>query len=155
MCVPKAVEQVMINNVSVDTALKCVTNKFDFMLRYKTPAGAVIYIGDKPQLKTVRYYVSTKGQPMKKLAKPKGEIDQFKRKSKLEDSYFNKIMAEIGPNVWDERVHTKNKSKYEETSTNIENGWLVKQCNVHSKFDWSDVNYEYYAKEVDKLIVGE
>lgn len=154
MCVPKAVEMFLIEGIKVETALKCITNKFDFMLRFKTPGGAQIYVGETPCSKTVRYYVSTAGQPMRKVAKPKGEIGQYKRKNSIEDSFFNKIMAEIGPNVWDERVHTKNKSKYEEVSTNIENGWLVKCCNRVEEFNWSDVDFNYYKKEVEKLIIG-
>jgi hypothetical protein len=151
MIVPKLAEQMLINNWNVEDLLTVSSDPFDFMMRYKTPGGASVYIGDKKMLKTVRYYVSTKGQPMKKIAKPKGEIAQFKRKNKLSNAEFNKIMNEIGPNVWDERIHTKNKTRYAEVETNIENGWLVKECNRASDFNWSDVDYKYYLEQIKKL----
>jgi len=149
-----AVEKVMMENWPVEAAVRLVTNPFDFMLRYKVTRGAKLYIGDQEQLKTVRYYVSTAGQPMKKISKPKGEIGQYKRKNKITDAFFNKVMAEIGPNVWDERIHNKKKSKYEPTTTSVQAGWLVKQCNNASDFDWSDVDWRYYEQETKKLIIG-
>lgn len=92
---------------------------------------------------------------MKKVAEPKGELGQYKRASKLTDEYFDKVMQEIGPDVWDERIHTKNKSKYSIRTTSIQSGRLVKECNVASKFDWTDIDWDYYIKEIQKLIIGE
>jgi hypothetical protein len=151
MIVPKIIEQVLINKWKPEDLIKIASDPFDFMIRYKTPSGASVFIGAKEMLKTVRYYVSTQGEPMRKIAKPKGEIGTFKRKSKLTDSEFNKILNEIGPGVWDERIHTKNKSKYEQVTTNIENGRLVKECNNASNFNWDDVDYDYYIIEIKKL----
>jgi hypothetical protein len=151
----KVASQVMLNGGSIADTLMLVTDPFDFMLRYKTPGGATVYLGDKPMSKTVRYYVSTAGQPMRKVAKPKGEIGQYKRKNKLTDAYWEKIMGEIGPDVWDERVHNKKKSKYEIVTTSIQSGRLIKECNLASKFDWSDVDWDYYIKEIEKLIIGD
>ena len=124
------------------------------MLRYKAVGGAKLYVGDREVSKTLRYYVSTKGEPCKKIAKPKGEIGQYKRKSKLTDEFFEGVMSQIGPDVWDERIHTKNKSKYEQVTTSIESGRLVKECNNADKFDWSDVDYDYYIEEIKKLMIG-
>lgn len=151
MVVQKVIEQVLINDWNPHHVIKCMSDAFDFMLRYKTPAGSTVYIGEKEMLKTVRYYVSTKGEPMKKISNPKGEIGQYKRANKLTDGFFAKVMSEIGPGIWDARIHTKNKSKYEQLETNIENGRLVKQCNVASDFDWSDIDWDYYVKEIEKL----
>lgn len=151
MVVQKVTELCLINNWNPEKVIMAMTDPFDFMLRYKTPSGAKVFIGDKEMTKTVRYYVSTKGQPMKKVAMPKGEIGQFKRKNKISDEEFNKVMSQIGPGVWDDRIHTKNKTRYEMVSTSIENGKLVKECNDASKFDWSDVDYNYYIEEIKKL----
>ena len=145
----------MIEGYQVDQIIKGFTDKFDFMLRYKTPAGAKVYIGDREMLKTVRYYVSKTGEPMKKIAKPKGEIGGFKRAPKVTDETWTKVNAEIEPGSWDSRIHTKSKSKYEMTETSIESGWLVKQCNHVKDFDWNDVNYDYYINEVKKLLIGD
>jgi len=155
LVVQKCTEQMLLNDWKPEVLVKCVTDPFDFMLRFKTPAGAKVYIGDQECSKTVRYYVSTSGKPMKKIAQPKGEHGAFKRKNSLSDAYFEKIMKEIGPGVWDERIHTSNKKKYEMVTTSIESGRLVKECNDASKFDWTDVDYDYYIQEIKKLYIGE
>lgn len=151
----KAASQVLINGWNPDAVVRCVTDPFDFMLRYKTPRESTVYIGDQPQSKTVRYYVSKTGQPMKKLSKPKGEIGDYKRKNGLTDSEFNKIKATVPKGSWDPRIHTQNKSKYEQVETSIEAGYMVKNCNKASDFDFNDVDYDYYVERVRKLIIGE
>lgn len=151
MVVQKVIEQVLTRGWKAEEVVKLISDPFDFMMRYKTPAGAKVFIGDKQMPKTVRYYVSTKGEPMRKVATPKGEIGQFKRKNKLTDAFFNKVMSEIGPNKWDERIHTANRKTYEQVVTSIESGRLVKNCNLASNFDWSDVDYDYYLEEIKKL----
>lgn len=150
----KGIEAVMLHGYRTEDVVRLITDPFDFMLRYKTPGGATLYVGDQPQLKTVRYYVSTKGEPMKKIATPKGEIGAWKRRNKLTDSEFNKILKEIPPGAWDERIHTKNKSKYAAVTTSVESGRLVKVCNRASEFDWRDVDWSYYVGEIEKLRIG-
>lgn len=149
-----AIEQVLLTGCEAKHVVRLLTNPFDFMLRYKTPAGAKLYVGDKEQLKTVRYYVSTKGEPMKKIATPKGQIGAYKRKNKLTDSEFNRILKEIPAGAWDERIHTKNKSKYAAVTTSVESGRLVKVCNRATDFDWRDVDWSYYVSEIEKLRIG-
>jgi hypothetical protein len=145
----------MTHSWPAEMAIKLMTDPFDFMLREKATGQTRIYIGDVKQLKTVRYYVSVSGQKMVKKAPPKGEAGQYKRANKLTDDFFNSIMKEIGKDVWDVRIHTKNKSKYEkENITSVQAGWLVKECNRADKFDWKDVNWKYYIDEAKKLIVG-
>lgn len=153
LCVQKAIGQVLINGWEPEDVLRCISDPFDFMLRYKTPGAATVYIGDQAASKTVRYYVSKTGGAMKKIAKPKGRIGDFKRKNKLTDEYFNKILSELPEGVWDERIHTKNKSKYQQVTTSIQSGWQVSECNIASKFDWNNLNYDYYIEEVKKLII--
>lgn len=154
MAAIKGIELVLTKNLKPETAIKLVSDKFDFMLRYKTPSGAKVYLGDKVMQKTVRYYVSKNGQPMKKIANPKGEIGQYKRARNIPDDVYESVMKEIGKNVWDERIHTKTKGKYELVETSIESGWLIKECNIASKFDWTDVDFDYYIKEIEKLRIG-
>ena len=149
-----AAEKAMTHSWPVEIALRLVTNPFDFMLRYKAVGGSILFIGEKEQLKTVRYYVSISGGPMKKIAPPKGEVGQYKRKNKLKDDMLNSVMKEIGKNIWDERIHTKNKSKYAIVETSVQAGWKVKQCNVAKDFNWKDVDWSYYTQETKKLLVG-
>ena len=89
---------------------------------------------------------------MKKVAYPKGKIGAYKRRNKLTDDYFYKILNEVGDN-WDERIHTKNKSKYTEVTTSIEAGFKVKECNDMDNFNWNDVDYDYYIQEAEKLVI--
>lgn len=149
-----AAEKSMTNSWPLEIAVRLITDPFDFMMRYKATGASKLYIGDVKQLKTVRYYVSKTGAPMKKISPPTGEIGQYKRKNKLKDAFFNSVMKEIGPNVWDARIHTGNKTKYEMTTTSVQSGWLVKECNIAKKFDWTDVNWEYYIEEAKKIIIG-
>jgi hypothetical protein len=153
MAVQKVIEPVLSHGCRPEDALRCLSNPFDFMLRYKTPAGAKVYIGDKEMPKTVRYYVSVSGGPLRKISKPKGTIGAWKRKNGLTDGEYRKVLSQIPEGAWDERIHTKNKSKYEELTTSIEAGWLVKECNKASDFNWSDVDWSYYEEETKKLVI--
>lgn len=155
MIVQKAVNAWMVDGVNPEAYLYCHNDMFDFMKRYKAQGSAKVYAGDQEVTKTVRYFVAHNGQPMQKIASPKGEIGQYKRKNKLTDGFFNSVMKEIGPNVWDERIHTRNKSVYKEVVTSIESGWLVKECNNVQNFNWNDVNYDYYLEEIKKLYIGD
>lgn len=151
MAVKKAIEQVHLKGVAPADIIRLLNDPFDFMLRYKTQGGATVYIGDKAQLKTVRYYVSTAGQPMRKVTPAKGVIGEFKRKNGITDAEYIKVKNEIALGAHDERIHTKNKSVYAPTSSEIEKGWLVKQCNHVRDFNWKDVDYDYYVEEIEKL----
>ncbi len=155
MAVQKCVEEVMLHGHKPEDIVRLIVDPFDFMIRYKTVGAAKVYIGDREQQRTLRYYVSTAGERAKKVAPPKGIIGHYKRKNKLTDEFYNKVMAEIPAGTWDERIHTGNKSKYAAVTTSIESGWLVKECNKASDFNWNDLNYDYYVAEIKKLIIGE
>lgn len=151
----KAAVKAMTLNWPIEMAIRLMTDPFDFMIRERATGQTKIFIGDRQQLKTVRYYVSVSGEKMTKKAPPKGEPGQYKRANKLTDEYFNSVMKEIGKDVWDARIHSKNKKKYEaENVTSVQAGWLVKECNRAEKFDWNDVDWRYYIEEAKKLIVG-
>ena len=141
-------------NYTPEQVVPLFTNKFDYMLRYKTTGSAKVLLGDKEMQKTLRYYVSTKGEVLKKIDKPKGVIGGFKRKNGLTDEFYLKIASTIPHGQWDERIHTKNKSRYKMNENRIEKGRLVRECNNADSFKWDDVDYDYYIQEVKKLIVG-
>lgn len=150
----KGIEAVHILGARAEEIVKLIDNPFDFMIRYKVRGSDVLYVGDKPQLKTVRYYVSTKGEPMKKVAPPKGEVGTWKRRNGMADSEFNDILKTVPAGVWDARIHTKKKSKYAEVVTSVESGWRVRVCNKASDFNWSDVDWSYYVEQIEKLRIG-
>jgi hypothetical protein len=155
MSAQKVVEQVHVHGWKIEDVLSLVSDPFDFMLRYKGRGSAKLYIGEKETSRTCRYYVSKSGEPMKKIAMPKGTIREYKRKNQITDTYYEKTLSEIPEGAWDERIHTKNKSKYKMTVTGIQAGRLVKECNDASKFNWADVDFDYYAEEIKKLVIKE
>ncbi len=153
MVVEKVIQRVLTDSQTPEQLVRLVTDKFDFMLRYKATGSSKVFIGDTQQLKTVRYYMSLSGQPMKKIALPKGTIGEFKRKNKLTDKFYSEIKASMPAGTWDERIHTGNQKRYEMRTTSIQKGALVKQCNHVKDFDWSDVNYDWYVDEIRKLML--
>lgn len=153
MVVQKAIRDVLIEGYNPEYVIRTMTDPYDFCMRYKTPKGANVFVGDKLCSKTVRYYVSTKGEAMVKKSKPKGNIGEYKRKSKITDREYNEILKQIPQGSWDPRIHTKAKTTYDIVETGIEAGRLVKVCNDISNFDFKDVDYDYYIKEVEKLII--
>jgi hypothetical protein len=53
----------------------------------------------------------------------------------------------------DERIFTKNKSKHQERKeTGVVVGWLVTDCMDADRFNWSELNREYYIAEAEKLV---
>ncbi len=155
MSAQKGIEAVLTLGCATEDIVKLIVDPFDFMLRYKTTGDSKVFIGERQMLKTVRYYVSTAGEKMTKVTPPKGEMGTWKRKNGLSDGEYNKIVSTLPAGAWDERVHTKNKSKYTTRIMSIENGRLVKECNKAEKFNWNDVDYSYYIDEINKLRIGE
>ena len=151
----KAADQAMRTGRKIEDIIYALSDPFDFMLRYKTPGGSKVYIGDEEMLKTVRYYITSNGLPMKKIAGARGPVGQYKRANKTPQDVYDAFTKENGVGKHDPTIHTKNKSKYEEVVTRIETGWLVRSCNRAEKFRWSDVDYNYYIAEAKKLVIGE
>ena len=105
---------------------------------------------------------------------PNGPYGEYKRANKLTNSFFDSVMAEIGNGVWDERIHTKNKSMYAERRSGINTGWKVQVCNdlpsiivdpdyiekggndggdIADYQVWREnINYEWYIQEAEKLV---
>lgn len=155
MVVQKVTEKALIENWNPAALVYLMTDPFDFMIRHKTTKGSTVSIGTEQMPKTIRYYVSKTGGSIIKRSNPTGEIGTYKRKRSLTDEYYNKIAQEIPADTWDARIHTANKSKYEIVESNLIVGRLVKCCNVASDFSWHDVDYEYYIKEIEKLMIGD
>lgn len=151
--VPKVVEKVLVEGWNAEALLMIETDPYNFMKRYKTPNGSKVMIGDQECTKTVRYYISKSGQEMKKISPPKGQAGTYKRKSGISDREYETILASIPPGAHDERIHTKNKSVYGTTERSIDSGYKVRECNVAAKFDWDDLDLNYYLEEINKLII--
>ena len=53
---------------------------------------------------------------------------------------------------WDERIHTKNRSKHGKREMGICVGWRVTDCSNVANFDRSLIDYDYYVQEAEKLV---
>lgn len=163
---PKAAEAVLVRGEDLEQFIVNHPHDHDFMLRTKPPrTNKVIMEVEKATFdgmkteriehqRVTRYYVSKEGGYLFKLAPPvKGmSVGVYCKKQGVSWSTYHKIMSEIPEHTWDERIHTKNKSKYKERKTAYCKGWKVTECNDLSTFDRSNVNYEYYIAEAKKLI---
>lgn len=152
LVIPRAAEKYLIDGVPVEETIRQCGDPFDFMIKAKVPRKNYILHGDIEQQNTLRYYVSVMGAPLIKVAPPvKGaKVGQWKRKNGISDSYYQDVLREVG-DQWDERIHTKNKSKYTERRTEFEKGYLVSVCNDANYFNFSNVNYQYYIDQAKKL----
>lgn len=155
----KAAVAAMVHGIDVETFIRFHADPYDFMLRIKVGKSDMLTLGGVQMQRNTRYYASTAGQNMVKTAPPaKGAVlGTWKRANGVSDSEWRAVNAELAargtPDAWDARIHTKNKSRNEMRETNIEAGWLVKECNDATWFNWSDLNYEYYIQEAKKLLI--
>lgn len=145
----------MVEGADIERYIDAHRDPFDFMCRAKVDRSCKLYIGDQEQQRICRYYVAHNGGAMKKVARPKGTPGTFKRKNKLTDQYYRSILATLPPDTWDERIHMKNMARYPtSTETGIESGHLVAECNLASKFDFANLNYQYYVDQAKKLVIA-
>ena len=172
--VPKAAEAALIHGADIETFIRNHDDIFDFMLRTKVGRADQLVLsdpaGNERQLqKITRYYVALEGGAMTKISPPaKGvAVGTWKRATKLTDHYYNEVLDELKAAnwnhlppqdldtnglPWDERINTKNRSKYEIRRTGINTGWLVSPCNDIRDVVRSNINYDYYIAEVRKLV---
>jgi hypothetical protein len=172
LVVPKAAEAALVRGVDVREFIENHDNPNDFMVRAKVPRSnrLVMRWPELPDVeidlqKTSRVFVSRIGGQLLKIAPPTEPEGTWKRRSGLNDRDYNRVLAElrsmtqppealvdVAGTPWDERIHTKNQSKHVTRETGICTGWRVTECNDMSKFDWSNVNYDYYVREAEKLV---
>jgi len=147
---------VMTTGVKAEHFMRANFDPYDFMLRAKVQKSVQLMHGNKEIQGTSRFFVSKVGQPLKKISPPaKGNrIGDYKRKSKLTDQYFESVKASIPVGSWDERIHTKNKSKYQIVETAMIAGKLTTICNDVNDFHFNNVDFEWYLKEVSKLVIS-
>ena len=154
LVVPRAAEAALVRGEDIREFIMNHEDVFDFFLRTKVPRNSTLEWGDETVQNIVRYYISTDGDTLQKVMPPAGPPSEYKRANSLTNPFFNTVLAEIGPGVWDERIHTKNKSKYETRITGINTGWTVQLCNniPEGMTKPDDLNYEWYIKETEKLV---
>ena len=159
LVIPKAIEHYLVHGQCIRDFIINHKDPYDFCLRGKVPSNNKLVLrwgefGDQPLQKITRYFISKTGGDLIKIGPARGIIGQFKRANSLTDEYYKSVMDEVGLGVWDERIHTKNKSVYTpavETGINV--GWKVTDCSDMEQFDWKAINYEWYVIQVEKLVL--
>lgn len=151
--VPLAAEAALVRGEDIRTFIENHTDVYDFFLRTKVPRNSTLEYGGEKVPNTVRYYISTNGEPLFKVMPPKGELGTYKRKNGITDAYYHEILESIPAGVHDERIHTKNKSVHEIRRTAIHTGWNVSLINeIPEVFNRKSLNYDWYVQEVEKLV---
>ncbi|WP_448043739.1 hypothetical protein [Bradyrhizobium liaoningense] len=126
---------------------------FLFMLRQKVDRSSKLFIGEKETQRILRYYIATDGEPLRKVMPPKGPAGHYKRKNGITDHEYYSILQTLPEGTHDPRIHTANKSRYEIREQGLQAGYLVADCCRASDFDWNRVNYAWYEKEAEKLVI--
>lgn len=168
LIVPKAAEAALVKGTDIRTFIENHEDDYDFMCRAKAPRSNRLVMRwpeyDNAEIdlaNIVRYYVSNSGGSLVKIAPPTGELGTWKRAAKVSDATYAAVLAEIngtGGDVdsagvpWDERIHTKNRSKHGIREMGVCVGWRVTDCSNVKNFDRSTVNYDYYVQEAEKLV---
>ena len=168
LIVPKAAEAALVRGEDIRTFIENHKDDYDFMCRAKAPRSNRLVMRwpeyDNAEIdlaNIVRYYVSNSGGSLVKIAPPTGELGTWKRAAKVSDATYSAVLAEIngsGGDVdangvpWDERIHTKNRSKHGVREMGVCVGWRVTDCSNVKNFDRSTVNYDYYVQEAEKLV---
>jgi hypothetical protein len=188
LIVPKAAEAALVRGEDIRTFIMNHADDYDFMCRAKVPRSNRLvmrwpeYDAEMELNSIIRYYVSNDGGTLVKIAPPTGEIGTWKRATKVSDTLYNQVIAELRAWVdnldatggipsansisyegviyeldssgipWDERIHTKNRSKHDKREMGIAVGWRVTDCSNVKNFDRSTVNYDYYVEQAEKLV---
>jgi len=142
----------MVYGIDVETFIKMCTNPFDFICGVKIKRSDKLLWGTTEIQRMTRYYVSTDGAPLVKIAPPVGAVGGFKKANGVTDAEYDRVMRETG-GQWDMRVCTKNKSKYEARETQVVAGYNVTVANNIKDFRFDNINYDWYIAEARKLLI--
>lgn len=169
MIVARAAEAALVHGEDIRTFITQHRDPFDFMLRAKVPRSARLVMrwpewgAEQEMQNTTRVFISRNGGSLVKLLPPTGTPGTWKRKNGVKDDVYNAVMREITGQPgdldsigtpWDERIHTKSRSKHDAVrETGMYVGWKVTECADAKDFDWGSLDYEYYVKEAEKLVL--
>ncbi|BAM68869.1 MAG: DNA-directed DNA polymerase [Edwardsiella phage MSW-3] len=167
LVVPKAAEAALVRGESIRDFITQHKDPYDFMCRAKVPRSCQLLMrwsewSVEQQLQHItRYFVSRNGGSLVKILPPTGEPGTWKRKPKVPDAAYDAVMREITGQPgdldsigtpWDERIHTKSRSKHTDRESSMCAGWRVTECADAADFNWSDLNYDWYIQEAEKLV---
>lgn len=174
LVIPMAAEAELLHGIPVESFIRDHDDIFDFMLRTKVRRADKLIASDsngneRELQKITRYYIGVEGESLVKVSPPvKGAVvGSWKRAVRLTDGFYNTVLSELqagdwshlhahdlGANglPWDERINTKNKSRYKIRRTGLNVGRLVVPCNDIRDADRSNIDFDYYIAEARKLV---
>ena len=156
LVIPKVAEAALVHGADIVQAVHAHPDIMDFMIRGKVPrASRLIMERDDVIIilpNTIRYYVSTTGGYLFRIMPPPPgcKVGAWKRANSISEYQYREVMHEVGDG-WDERIHTKNRSTYQERKTALDKGWTVTDCSNMNSFH-GDIDYNYYISEVKKIV---
>jgi hypothetical protein len=142
----------MVHGVDIEAYIRLCTNPYDFMCGVKIKGADSLFWGEKKMGKNTRYYVTHDGAQLVKHGTALGPVGAYKKGRDVPDSLYNQVMKETG-GQWDERVCTKNRSKYELRETQLQASYNVTVCNDVNHFRFENINYGWYIQEAAKLVI--
>jgi len=165
---PMAAEAALVHGKDIREFITSHRDPFDFMLRAKIPRGSKLVMRwpewnvEQELQHTTRYFISRIGGSLVKISPPTEKPGTWKRKAKVADETYYAVLREIAGQEgdkdangtpWDARIHTGNKSKHDTRELSLCAGWRVTECADAGEFDWSNLNYDWYIAEAEKLVL--
>lgn len=152
----KAAVAAMTQGIPVEQYIRFHADPFDFVSRVKVKRSDDLFLNGVEIQRTSRYYVAVNGYDLIKRSPPAKDyvIGNYCKKNGVSEHEYNSIMATLPPNTHDERIHTKNKSRYKMREDNVEAGWKVCECNDMNDFRFDNINWNYYVSEANKLLIS-
>lgn len=142
----------MVHGIDIEQFIRQCMNPFDFMCAVKVKRSDTLLWGNQQMQRNTRFYISTDGQNLIKRMPSNSPAGQYKQANGISDHEYQQVMKETG-GQWDERVCTKNKSKYEIRETAVNAGYKVSICNDSRQFRFDNINFNFYIDEAKKLLV--
>jgi len=155
LIVPKVAEEALILNYDIKTTVERWPNIYDFFLRAKVGRADRLELDGVQVQRISRYYVANVGGTLIKHSPPKKgfRIGDWKKANGVHDSdYFAWNAAHPGDVPHNPQLHTKNMSTYVNRETAICKGYKVVLCNESTAIDQSNINFDYYINEVNKIV---
>lgn len=161
LVVRKAVEAYMVHGTPIADFIMNHRDPFDFQLSVKVARKDRLEQWDRdgnrlPVQRNTRYYVSTDGPSLVKVMPPLAK--QFygdKRLISRQDYDLIRDAAEKTDATPEQVAEWSQWQDKMERQIGIQKGWTVTITNNMDQFKWDNVNWFYYIKEAEKLIVGE
>ena len=158
--VQMAAEAHLVHGRSIRDFITQHTDYYNFMGRTKVPKSSKLLHGESVVPNTIRYMVTKGGAQLTKLMPATGPEGQYKKGGNCSNSDYLEHHRVHG-NVWDENIHTANKSVHAERRIGINTGWNVTIFDTWTEADayWAadgiyeiDLDYEFYIQAAEKLV---